>query len=233
MQYDNIREAIFCSRPNRFIAHIQIDGRQEICHVKNTGRCKELLLPGAEIFVREAGDSRRKTKYDLIAVYKGAELINIDSQVPNPVFREWVTENAVLDNIKIIKPEFKYKNSRLDFFIETERQKILAEIKGVTLERNGVAMFPDAPTERGVKHIYDLCEGISEGFEAWLVFIIQMQGVAYFTPNRETDPAFAEALLYAKKQGVKIMALDCQVTPDSIRAENPVAVKVSPDNPGV
>ena len=226
MQYENIREAKFISRPNRFIAHIEIDGKEEICHVKNTGRCKELLVRGATVFVQEVSSEKRKTKYDLLGVYKGEKLINIDSQAPNKIFHEWMVESDFFSDINFIKPECQYQKSRLDFYLETSSRKIFAEVKGVTLEKNGVVLFPDAPTERGIKHINELCRAISEGFEAYLVFIIQMKEVLYFTPNRETHPAFAEAVLNAFNRGVKIIALDCEVAADSIVARNFVEVRI-------
>ena len=226
MRYKYIKKAKFLSRPNRFIAHIEIDGKQEICHVKNTGRCKELLIPDARVFVQEINGDNRKTKYDLIGVYKGERLINIDSQVPNKVFHEWVMGNNFFKNIKLIRPECKYKSSRLDFYIETDLRKIFVEVKGVTLEINGVALFPDAPTERGIKHINDLCYAIDEGFEAYLVFIIQMKDVLYFAPNNETHQAFGEALINAEKHGVKIIALDCEVAADYIAARDFVEVRL-------
>ncbi len=226
MKYKDIKKAKFCSRPNRFIAHIEIDGKQEICHVKNTGRCKELLIPGAEVFVQEVNGYNRKTKYDLIGVEKGARLINIDSQVPNKVFHEWVMNSNFFPDISLIKPEVKYKNSRLDFYMETDMRKIFVEVKGVTLEENGVALFPDAPTERGLKHIADLCQCIDEGNEAYLVFIIQMKDIEYFTPNHKTHRAFGEALINAAKHGVKIIALDCEVAADYITARDWVEVRL-------
>ncbi|MDD4802894.1 MAG: DNA/RNA nuclease SfsA [Syntrophomonas sp.] len=226
MQYENVEKARFISRPNRFIAHIEVGGREEICHVKNTGRCKEILVPGAEIFVQEVNNPNRKTKYDLLAVYKGERLINIDSQAPNQVFHEWILGNDFFPVINIIKPEYKYLKSRFDFYLAVGDRKILVEVKGVTLEKDGAVLFPDAPTERGLKHINGLCHAIREGFEAYLVFIIQMQDVLYFAPNRATHPAFAEAVAKAAKQGVKIIALDCLVTADSIAAKDFVEVRM-------
>lgn len=226
MQYQNIKKAQFLSRPNRFIAHIEIDGRPEICHVKNTGRCRELLTPGASIFVQEVNSVTRKTKYDLIGVYKGERLINIDSQAPNKVFHDWVSSGNYFNDIRLIKPECRYKNSRLDFYIETGRRRILVEVKGVTLEENGVVLFPDAPTERGVKHLADLCQCINEGYEAYIFFIVQMQDVRYFTPNYKTHRGFGEALQKAEKQGVKIIAFDCEVAADSIMAGEFVPVRL-------
>ena len=226
MRYKDVRTAKFLSRPNRFIACIEIAGRQEICHVKNTGRCRELLTPDAQVIVQEVNSNNRKTKYDLIGVYKGNRLINIDSQVPNKVFHEWLLRNKFIPEIKFIKPECAYNRSRFDFYIETGLRKIFVEVKGVTLETNGVALFPDAPTERGLKHINDLCQCLHEGNEAYLVFIIQMKDVRYFAPNYKTHRAFGEALRNADRQGVKIMALDCEVAGDSITALDFVEVRL-------
>lgn len=228
MRYENIREATFLSRPNRFIAYIEIEGRQELCHVKNTGRCRELLLPGAPVMVQEMPALKRKTGYDLIGVYKADRLINIDSQVPNRVFREWLEERRFFNPLTRISPEYRYHNSRLDFYIESGPRRIMAEIKGVTLEENGVALFPDAPTERGVKHLTELVRAAAEGWEAYLFFIVQMAGVRYLAPNAKTHPAFATALLNAQRQGVQVLALDCTVTADSITARDWVEVRADP-----
>jgi sugar fermentation stimulation protein A len=225
--YKNIKHGKFISRPNRFIANIEINGRSEVCHVKNTGRCKELLVKDAVVLVQEFPESfNRKTKYDLISVYKGDRLINIDSQAPNKVFYSWLLKSNLLKNVTLIKPEVKYKNSRFDFYIEAGDRKILIEVKGVTLEEKGVALFPDAPTERGVKHITELIKSLSDGFEAWVVFVIQMRDVQYFTPNTRTHKAFSDILKTAKKQGVKIMAIDCEVTESNITAKDFVDVKL-------
>ena len=226
MQYENIREAKFISRPNRFIANVEIGGQVEICHVKNTGRCKELLLPDSDVLVQAASSVGRKTKYDLIGVYKGDRLINIDSQAPNKVFQEWLVGSDFWPDIKFIKHECRYQESRLDFYLETGSRKIFTEVKGVTLENNGVVLFPDAPTERGIKHVNELCCAVSEGFEAYLVFIIQMKDVLYFSPNWETHPAFGEGMINAAQQGVKIIALDCEVSADSITARDFVEVRL-------
>lgn len=226
MLYENIRQAKFINRPNRFIANIEIDGKIEVCHVKNTGRCKELLVPNATVFVQESASSKRKTKYDLIAVYKGDRLVNIDSQVPNKVFHQWVLESNLFEDITLVKPEAKYRNSRFDYYIETAKSRIFIEVKGVTLEENGVALFPDAPTERGVKHINELISSLDEGYEAWIVFIIQMKDILYFTPNEKMDKAFSTALETAYMRGVNIIAIDCFVTPNSIKAGDFVKVKI-------
>lgn len=226
MKYNRILRARFVSRPNRFIGKIEIDGRAEIAHVKNTGRCKELLLDGADILVNKSDNPSRKTKYDLVAVYKGDRLINIDSQAPNKVFHEWILKDTFFNNINKIKPEYTYGNSRFDFFVETPSEKCLVEVKGVTLERDGIVLFPDAPTERGVKHIAELERSLSDGYTPYIVFIIQMSGIDYFTPNVETHPAFSEALNQANKNGVNVLALDCRVTYDALEINGSIEVRL-------
>lgn len=226
MIYENIKKAKFINRPNRFIANIEIDGEHEVCHVKNTGRCKELLTEGVDIYVQEFNNSSRKTKYDLISVYKEDRLINIDSQAPNKVFYEYLINGFLFQNIKLIKPERKYKTSRFDFYIETDEKKIFVEVKGVTLEEDGVVMFPDAPTERGLKHLNELADCIDEGYDAYVCFVIQMKDVLYFTPNYITHKEFGETLKDVKKKGVNILALDCDVTKDSLSLRNMVDVKL-------
>lgn len=226
MKYSNIQEARFISRPNRFIAEIEVGGKREVCHVKNTGRCKELLVPNAKIYVQYSDNPERKTKWDLISVRKENELINMDSQAPNKVFGEWVKNGNFISEISKIKPECRYKNSRFDFYIEAGDRKIFAEIKGVTLEENGIVMFPDAPTERGVKHIKELCECVKDGYEAYIFFIIQMKNCRFFTPNRATHSAFADALCEAEKSGVCINALNCIVTSDELTIDRPVEIRL-------
>ncbi|KUG04440.1 sugar/maltose fermentation stimulation protein [hydrocarbon metagenome] len=226
MKYKDIKRAKFLSRPNRFIAHIEVEGRPDVCNVKNTGRCRELLMPGADIVIQEVNHPKRKTKYDLIAVYKGPRIINIDSQVPNKVFHEWLGKSELFQDLNLIKPEFKYGNSRLDFYMESDFRRILVEVKGVTLEEKGVALFPDAPTDRGIKHLSHLCHSLEQGYDAYLFFIIQMKDVRYFAPNHKTHPAFGQALINAQQQGVKILALYCQVEADSIQARKWVEVRM-------
>lgn len=225
MIYPNIYPAVFQARPNRFIAYVLLNGEAVVCHVKNTGRCRELLIPGVPVFVQEAQNPARKTRFDLISVYKGERLINIDSQAPNQIFSEWAKKGH-FGNLQQLRPEARYGNSRFDFYFEGEGRKGFAEIKGVTLEENGDVLFPDAPTERGRKHLRELAACIREGFEAWAVFIVQMKNVRRFLPNARTDPDFAKALWEAQQAGVKILCLDCQVTPDSITAEDPVPVEL-------
>lgn len=226
MKYENIKQATFINRPNRFIANIEIDGKIELCHVKNTGRCKELLLPDSTIFVQESANNQRKTKYDLISVYKGHRLINMDSQVPNKVFWEWVIKNDLFTRNAIIKPEVRYGNSRFDFYVEDGERKAFIEVKGVTLEEDNVALFPDAPTERGLKHINELKNCLGEGYEAYIVFVIQMKGIDFFTPNKSTQEAFGVALKAAKECGVILLALDCNISQDSITADELVQIKL-------
>ena len=224
MIYENVKKGIFISRPNRFIANVEIDGVTQVCHVKNTGRCKELLTEGAKVILQEWDKAERKTKFDLISVYKGDTLINMDSQAPNKVVKEWL--ESYFEGVTFIKSEAKYKNSRFDFYIEAGERKIFAEVKGVTLEEEGIAMFPDAPTERGVKHIKELIKSVKNGYEAYILFVIQMKGIYEFVPNDETHKAFGDALREAKENGVKIVAMDCGVTPDSISVRSSVKVNL-------
>lgn len=223
MKFENIVHGVFLSRPNRFVAKVLIDGREEICHVKNTGRCGELFVKGADVILQKAADPSRKTAYDLIAVYKGAVLVNVDSQAPNKIFGEYLRK---LPGVTVIRPETKHGDSRFDFYFEIGERKIFAEVKGVTLEKDGIAMFPDAPTERGVKHLNGLIKCIDEGYEAWAVFVIKMKGVSYFTPNRETHKEFAETLKKAEKAGVKVLAFECLVTEDTLQIDSPVEIRI-------
>lgn len=224
MQYTNIRKAKFIDRPNRFIAHVELDGKEETVHVKNTGRCRELLIPGAAVYIQDGCNPERKTRWDLIAVEKGSRMINMDSQVPNKVVKEWLEEGNLLDGITKIKPEYTYGDSRIDLYAETDSQKVLIEVKGVTLEEDGVVRFPDAPSDRAVKHVEELKRAVLEGYEAYVFFVIQMKGVRYFTPNADTHPEFAKALEEAAQAGVHVAAYDCHVTEDSIRIAQEVPV---------
>lgn len=226
MKYENIIKGKFIARPNRFIAHIEINGKIEICHVKNTGRCKELLIPGVTVFVQKNDNLKRKTKFSLIGVIKDKRLINIDSQVPNKAVNEWILKGNLFDGVTLIKPETTYNKSRFDFYIETKEKKIFIEVKGVTLEDNNVVRFPDAPTERGIKHIKELCDCMKEGYEAYIIFVIQMKEVSYFEPNDETHKEFGDALREAKKLGVNIIAVDCEIKEDSIEISDYVEVRV-------
>lgn len=226
MQYNNIRQAVFIRRLNRFTAEIDVDGKAVLCHVKNTGRLKELLVSGAEIFIEAHSNPERKTKYSLIAVKKSGGFVNIDSQMPNKVFYEWAGSGKFIDGISLIKPEKTFGNSRFDCYLEAGERKIFVEVKGVTLERDGVALFPDAPTERGVKHLYELCECVRKGYEAFIVFVVQMKGVHSFSPNAETHKEFADALVKCREEGVHILCADCIVTPDSIVIDKEINVNL-------
>lgn len=224
MNYKRIQKGIFIERPNRFIAHAKLNGENVVVHVKNTGRCAELLRPGAVIYIQESDNPDRKTKWDLIAVEKGERLINMDSQIPNKVVGEWLETSGFFPDVTLIRPETTYGNSRFDLYVETKERRIFIEVKGVTLEEDGVCRFPDAPSERAVKHLEELIQAKKEGYETYVFFVIQMKGVRYFTPNIDTHPAFAEALKKAKAAGVEILAYDCEVTPESISVREPVEV---------
>ena len=213
MKCNNITPGIFLKRPNRFIAEVEIDGQKETVHVKNTGRCRELLIPGCEVWLTEPGTPGRKTKYDLVAVRKSSGvLFNIDSQAPNKVVKEWL---ETMDYNRVV-PEYTYGDSRIDFYMERGKEKFLMEVKGCTLEVDGVGYFPDAPTERGVKHIRELIKAKKAGFNAILAFVIQMDGVMEVRPNIEIHPEFGEAMNDAKMAGVEILFLTCHVEPDKL-----------------
>ena len=225
MRYERITQGSFLERPNRFLAYAELAGKKEVIHVKNTGRCAELLKPGAVIYVQESQNPERKTKWDLIAVEKGDRIINMDSQIPNRVVQEWIEEGNLFENVRLVKPETTYCNSRFDLYVETgDKRKIFIEVKGVTLEENGVVRFPDAPSERAVKHLEELGHAVKEGYEAYVFFVIQMKGVHYFTPNRDTHPAFCDALKRAQAAGVHVLAYDCEVSADSIEVSEEVPV---------
>lgn len=230
MIYDRIKRGIFLVRKNRFIADIEIDGEVVSCHVKNTGRCKELFIPGVKVILQENANPARKTRYDLIAVYKNDQLINVDSQVTNTVVEEWVRNSGFFTNLKTVKREVTYGNSRFDLYVEWENEKkAFVEVKGVTLEEDKVARFPDAPTQRGVKHVEELIRCKDEGYEAYLFFVVQMKKIRYLEPNWKTHPEFGYALQKAVSKGVKILAYDCRMTENSITIDLPVPVKVSED----
>jgi len=227
MKYANICKGYFIDRPNRFIAHVEINGNAETVHVKNTGRCAELLRPGAEVYLQDSKNPARKTRYDLIGVKKGERQVNMDSQVTNLVVKEWIENGNLFESVSLIKSEYTYGNSRFDLYVEAGGKKIFIEVKGVTLENDGVVRFPDAPSERAVKHVEELMQAVKEGYESYVFFVIQMKDVSYFTPNIDTHAAFGEALIHAAKQGVKILAYDCDVEEDSIciRKEVPVILE--------
>jgi sugar fermentation stimulation protein A len=224
MIYKNTKKGIFLSRPNRFIAHVEIDSKTEIVHVKNTGRCRELLICGSEVIVEEVSKPSRSTNWDLISVWKGNRLINMDSQAPNKVVAEWLKTGSFLPDISKISPETRFGSSRLDFYVEAGSRKIWIEVKGVTLEEDGVVLFPDAPTVRGVKHLNELSGCIQSGYESMAIFVVQMENVLYFTPNQKTHPEFGAALRLASEAGVTILALDCLVEEDRIEANHFVPV---------
>ena len=223
MHYEKMVPGIFLSRPNRFIAHIEIAGKPEICHVKNTGRCRELLPQGAKVWCLDADSPSRKTRYDLITVQKGERLINMDSQAPNAAAKEWLLAGG-LGRIEDLRPETRWGDSRFDFAFQKEGRPCFLEVKGVTLEEGGVCAFPDAPTERGVKHLQGLTRAVREGCGAFVLFVIQMSDVKYLRPHDERDPAFGKALREAAAAGVTVLAMDCAVTPDSMEIRLPILV---------
>lgn len=223
MTYKNIVPGRFISRPNRFIANVEVAGEVQAVHVKNTGRCRELLLPGAEVWLEKSDNPERKTAYDLISVRKGDQIVNMDSTAPNRVFAELTPR---IFSGATVRPECTHGNSRFDFYIEQEGRRIFCEVKGVTLERDGAAVFPDAPTERGVKHVRELIACTAEGFEAYIVFIVKMKGVTRLIPNDETHPEFGQALRDARAAGVNILAYDCIVTEGTLTADSPLPVEL-------
>jgi len=267
MKYNQTVSGTFLQRPNRFIAHVLIQGKEEICHVKNTGRCRELLVPGCKVYCEVSDNPNRKTRFDLVAVEKVCKnrtlLVNMDSQAPNAVVKEWIASGkSVFGKVDYLKPEYKYRNSRFDFYLECPGgesgtdgnagkpgqtkpgastgnsngadsknkhiRKIFIEVKGVTLEDNGIVSFPDAPTERGLKHIRELIQCRTEGFESCVLFVIQMESATYFTPNRKTHPQFADALCDAEAAGVHLLARTCRVTPGEMSIARPLEIKLKP-----
>lgn len=226
MKYNEVKIGIFVERPNRFIAHVIIEGQVEKCHVKNTGRCKELLIKGVEVYVECHNDPKRKTQFSLIGVKKGNFLINMDSQAPNKVVMEWLKVGNLYQNPTFLKGEKTYGQSRFDFYMEELDRKCFIEVKGVTLEEGGIAMFPDAATKRGVKHIKELCRCIEEGYEAYIIFVIQMKGIKEFRPNTIRQPEFHEALIEARTKGVKILAYDCMVTENSLVLDQEIPISL-------
>ncbi|MGN0969577.1 MAG: DNA/RNA nuclease SfsA [Evtepia sp.] len=231
MTYPNSIPARFLSRPNRFVAQVELDGVETTVHVKNTGRCRELLVPGARVWLVKSDNPSRKTAYDLVSVEKGDRLINMDSQAPNAVFGEWAQAGCFVPGLTLLKPEYKHGDSRFDFYWEAGDRKGFVEVKGVTLEQNGAVYFPDAPTQRGIKHLHGLTTCLDEGYEAAVCFVIQMEQADFFSPNDETHPAFGEALRQAHAAGVRVLALSCSVTPDSLSISAPVPVRLSAAQP--
>ena len=228
MKYNAVVPGRFLARPNRFIAHVEIEGKEETVHVKNTGRCKELLVPGAIVYLQDWGENciGRKTRFDLIAVEKGNLLVNMDSQAPNKVFAEWAAQGGFVIGLTYLKAESKWGNSRFDFYWEAGERRGFVEVKGVTLEHDGLVRFPDAPTERGVKHLEELIRAKDEGYETAVCFVIQMEGMRLFSPNDETHPQFGAALRKAAAAGVRVIAVECAVAPDTLCITKDIPVQL-------
>ena len=226
MRYEEVVRGAFLERPNRFVARVEVEGQPVVCHVKNTGRCRELLRPGAAVYLARAANPARKTAYDLVAVEKGALLINMDAQAPNQVFGEWAAAGKFLPGLTALRPEFTWEDSRFDFRLEDGAGSYFVEVKGVTLEEDGVCRFPDAPTARGVKHLRGLQRAVEQGLRAAVCFVVQMEGPACFRPNDRTDPAFGAALRAAARAGVGVFAYDCRVTPEELVLDRPLAVEL-------
>lgn len=230
MKYANIHKATFLSRPNRFIARVLINGSEEIAHVKNTGRCRELLIPGSTVYLFRSSNASRKTKYDLISVEKktdnGIILVNIDSQIPNDVAAEWLPRSGLFSSDALFTREYTFGNSRFDFCVDEHEKRSFIEVKGCTLENNGICSFPDAPTVRGIKHIRELISAVNKGHSAYLLFIVQMKGMKYLVPNNSTHPEFGDAMREAALSGVKILAVECDVSKDSIVACRQIPVSL-------
>ena len=231
MKYTKVIKAKFLTRPNRFIAYCEVDGKRETVHVKNTGRCRELLVPNATVYLSVSDNSERKTKFDLIAVEKetprGTLMINMDSQAPNAAAHEWIASGGIFGEGATVRREVTYGKSRFDLYVEQGERRAFVEVKGVTLENDGIASFPDAPTERGIKHINELIAAKNDGFEAYILFVIQMKGIHTFTPNDETHRAFGDALRHAAESGVNILACDCKVTPEEMVIDSPVNIETT------
>lgn len=225
MNYGPMREGVFLARPNRFIAHVEVDGGVQVCHVKNTGRCRELLPRGARVWCRFDPSEKRKTHYDLISVQKGSRIINMDSQAPNKAAGEWLASGG-LGEIRDLRAEYTHGDSRFDFSFLKDGRRCFLEVKGVTLEHDDSVSFPDAPTERGAKHLRGLLRASREGFGAYVLFVIQMEGVTFLRPNDETDPDFGKALREAAAGGVEVLAYECAVTPESMVLTKPVEVRL-------
>ena len=232
MRYERIRTGTFLLRKNRFIAEVEMDGRVVDCHVKNTGRCRELFIPGVKAILQESNNPNRKTRFDLIAVYKNIQLLNVDSQVTNTVVEEWVKESGYFRDLKLVQREVSYGKSRFDIYVEYgEDKRAFIEVKGVTLEENGIARFPDAPTLRGVKHVEELITCMKDGYEAYLFFVVQMKHISHVEPNWKTHPEFGYALQKAVSAGVHLLAYDCLMTEDSIQVDQPLPVVIELGSP--
>ena len=230
MRYPGVERALFLRRPNRFIAEVQLDGKTERVHVKNTGRCRELLVPGCTVYLHAPDRAGRKTRFDLVTVEKrepdgGTRLINMDSQLPNDAAAEWLPRSGLFSDKAVFCREVVHGDSRVDFYAQDGPRRAFIEVKGCTLERSGTALFPDAPTERGSRHLRGLVQAVKEGFEAYILFVIQMKGVTVLRPNVETDPVFARELAQAARAGVRVLAMDCRVTPEEMVIEDPVRVE--------
>ena len=230
MLYKNIKEAVFLERPNRFIAEVLVDGIKERVHVKNTGRCKELLIPGVKIYLEESDKEERKTRFDLVMVEKGDRLINMDSQSPNEAAYWFAKEGGLGFAPTLVKREVKFQNSRFDFYIEENEKRYFMEVKGVTLEEDGVVRFPDAPSERAIKHVEELIHAVNLGYEAIILFVIQMGDVLHFEPNWVTQRKFGEVLQRAEEAGVRILAYDCIVSRENMVLHNSVKVELNLPN---
>lgn len=227
MRYSHIRRGEFLRRPNRFIAHVLLDGEEVICHVKNTGRLKELLLPGATVFLEESDNPARKTRFDLVGVLRDEDVVNIDSQAPNQAVGEWLKKGGLFEDVSCVKAEARYGDSRFDFYVESASgRKAFLEVKGVTLLQEGIARFPDAPTNRGVKHIGELVKCKEDGYEAYILFLLEMKGSRWMEPNDATHPAFGQALREAAAKGVQVLAYDCIVMPESLEVDKKVEVRL-------
>lgn len=230
MKYERIEAGTFLERPNRFIAYVERNGQKETVHVKNTGRCRELLKPGTPVYIQESDNPERKTKWDLIAVEKGDQIVNMDSQIPNKVVREYIESGKLFENVSEVRSEVTYGKSRFDLYVETkDGRRIFVEVKGVTLEEDSIARFPDAPSERAVKHVEELAEAVEDGYEAYVFFLIQMKKIRFLTPNVKTHPEFAEALMRAKERGVHLVAYESNVKKDSITVRKEIPVILSED----
>jgi sugar fermentation stimulation protein A len=226
MKYNKTVKATFIERPNRFVAKVNLDGEEIYCHVKNTGRCRELLQSGVDVWLEDSENPNRKYRYSLVSVRKGERMVNMDSQAPNKAVGEWLRSEGLFKNINLLKPESRYGSSRFDFYCEYEDKKAFIEVKGVTLENENIVSFPDAPTERGARHVAELIKCIKDGYEAYIIFVVQMKNVMHFTPNEDHDPVFAGTLRKAQQEGVNIVAVDCFVSDNEMRIEDFVEVKL-------
>lgn len=224
MEYEGIIKGRFIKRINRFVAICEINGAEIHCHVKNTGRCSEILVEGSECYLEEVFNTARKYRYSLVAVRKGERLINIDSQASNKAAAEFLASGKLFDDITNLRAEKAFGKSRFDFYFEHNGKKSFLEVKGVTLEREGAVYFPDAPTVRGTKHLNELCECVKEGYDAYVMFVVQMKGATHFSPNNETDPGFSNALRSAEQKGVNVLCYDCSVTEKGMNIEDEVPV---------